>query len=98
MKFDNYSGPIFFNTDLVPISPVSLASCTVETCERHWNMWTQVPLNLSCVATIKKFQQLAIQITIIDLGPAEKVAGLACVALWRIKDLWYFLVETTSFD
>ena len=64
MKFDNYNRPTFYNTDLVSICPVSLASCTVETCECQ-----QVPLNLSWVVTIQKFQGLTVQITVVDLDP-----------------------------
>ena len=30
VKFDNYNGPTFYNTDLPLICPVSLASCTAE--------------------------------------------------------------------
>ena len=30
VKFDNYNGPTFYNVDLIPICPVSLASCAAK--------------------------------------------------------------------
>ena len=41
MKFDNYNGPTFYNTNFIHICPVSLASCAVENCERQQTPLTQ---------------------------------------------------------
>ena len=32
VRFDNYNGSTLYNTDLVPLCPPSLGSCTVENC------------------------------------------------------------------
>ena len=39
-----------------------------------------------------------LQKTIADLGPTEKVAGLAYVVLARVKNLSDLMVEVTSFE
>ena len=93
MKLDNYNGSTFYNTDLVPICPVNLASCTVENCKRR-----QVPLKLSWAVTIHKFQGLTIHNTFVDLGPTGKVADLANVALSRVNNLSDLMAEPTSFE
>ena len=41
---------------------------------------------------------MTIQKPIVDLSPTEKVTGLACVALSRVKNLSDLLVHLTSFE
>ena len=94
IKFDNYVGPTFFNTGVVPIVPINLTSSGYENCERQ-----QIPLKLSWAVTIHKSQRLTIDKTIVDLGPTEKVAGLAYVALSRVRNMIKFrLMEEKRID
>ena len=78
----DYNGPIFYNTGIAQICPVRLVSCTVENYECQ-----QVPLKLSWVVTIQKYQVLTLEKTVVNLGPAEKVTGLAYGTLSRVKNL-----------
>lgn len=78
----DYNGPIFYNTGIAQICPVRLVSCTVENYECQ-----QVPLKLSWVVTIQKYQVLTLEETVVNLGPAEKVTGLAYGTLSRVKNL-----------
>ena len=89
VKFNNYNGSTFYNTDLVLICPVSLASYTVENCH--------IPLKLTWTVTIHKSQGLNIQKNFTDLGLTEKVAGLTYVSLSRVKNLSYLMVKVISF-
>ena len=45
-----------------------------------------------------KFQGLTVQKTIIDLGPTEKLADSAYVALSIVQNLSDLMVEPTSFE
>ena len=90
VKFNNYCGPTFIDNGLVPVIPVQSMSSTGETYEHQ-----QIPLKLSWAITI---QGLTLSKAIVDLGPSEKVAGLAYVALSRVTSLYNLMVEPTSFE
>lgn len=89
VKFENYKGPTFYNSGLVPIVPV-LSICD-SSYERQ-----QIPLKLSWSITIHKSQGLTLDKAIIDLGKSERVAGLACVAISRVLRLSdLYMIPTT---
>ena len=88
IKFDLYLGPTFKNTDLVPIVPISSVSSSGDNHERQ-----QIPMKLSLAITIHKSQGLTIPKAIVDLGPIERVAGLAYVAVSRVRRL---MIEPNS--
>ena len=48
--------------------------------------------------TIHKSQGLTISKAIVDLGPTEKIAGLAYVSLSRVQKLTDLLIEPTSHE
>ena len=94
VKFDNYSGPSFNEiSGLVPVTASIGISNTTDNMERQ-----QLPLKLSWAITIHKSQDLTFSKAIIDLGRTEKVAGLAYVALSRVKALSDLLIEPTSHE
>ena len=92
VKFDNYSRPTFYNTNLVPISLLSLTSCTVKNSKLQ-----HAPLKLSRTVIIHKSRELTTQNTIADFGRTEKVVGLAYLTLSRVKKLSDLMVEATFF-
>ena len=91
VKFDKYRGPTFCNSDLLPIVPV--LSCIEDNQERQ-----QIPLKLSWAITIHKSQGLTIDKVFVDLGATEKVAGLAYVALSRVRTLSDLIIEPFSYE
>ena len=93
VKFNGYEGPCFEKTNSIPIIPVTVTSADNGNCEG-----TQLPLKLSWAITIRKSQGLTIPKAIVDLGPSEKVSGLAYVALSRVKRLQDLLIEPISYD
>ena len=93
VKFDNYSGRRFLSTDSIPIVPVIINSFDCENNEHQ-----QIPLKLSWSITIHKFQGLTISRPIVDLGPSDKVAGLAFVALSKVRRLPDLMLEPTSLE
>ena len=81
LKFDNDCIPKFYNTDPVPIYPLNLTSCIVKNSQLQ-----QAHLKLSNWAVIiHKSQELTTQNTIVDFGPAEKVASLVYVANFKFR-------------
>ena len=81
--FESYQGPSFNNeAKIVPIVPIISASNTTVNMERQ-----QLPLKLSWAITIHKSQGLTLSKAVVDLGPKEKVAGLAYVAISRVRKL-----------
>lgn len=96
VQFDNdYIGPTFCHNipNCVPIYPVSNCSTQDASCER-----IQFPLKLAWSITIHKSQGLTLKSCIIDLGPSEKVAGLAYVALSRVRRITDLVVKPMSFE
>ena len=93
VKFENYSGPKFMSSDSIPIVPIIANSFDGENNERQ-----QIPLKLSWSITIHKSQGLTISQSIVDLGPSEKVAGIAYVALSRVKKLSDLMIEPLSLE
>lgn len=91
VKFDKYNGPTFHNSGLVPIVPTIVT--TDENLER-----LQIPLKLSWAITIHKSQGLTIDAAVVDLGPKENVAGLAYVALSRVRKLSDLQIEPFSYE
>ena len=93
---DNYIGPSI-SEDLprcVPIIPVTSNSDTLGSAyERQ-----QLPLRLAWSITIHKSQGLTLNKAWIDLGTTEKVAGLACVALSRVKCLDDLIIEPMTLE
>ena len=93
---DNYIGPSI-SEDLprcVPIIPVTSNSDTLGVAyERQ-----QLPLRLAWSITIHKSQGLTLNKAWIDLGTAERVAGLAYVALSRVKKLDDLVIELMSLE
>ena len=86
VQFDeNYIGPRVCKKipRCVPITPVINTSDTLGfTYERE-----QLPVKLTWSITIHKSQGLTLSKAWIDIGPSEKVAGLAYVALSRVRAL-----------
>ena len=93
---DNYIGPSI-SEDLprcVPIIPVTSNSDTLGSAyERQ-----QLPLRLAWSIPIHKSQGLTLNKAWIDLGTTEKVAGLAYVALSRVKCLDDLIIEPMTLE
>ena len=92
VKFDNYSRLTFYNTDLFPKSLLSLTSGTVKNSKLQ-----HAPLKLSWAVIIHKSREVTTQNTVADFRPTEKVAGLAYLALSRVKKLLDLMVEANFF-
>ena len=93
---EGYSGPSFCNdlTNCVPVPPVLAISDTLGSAhERH-----QLPLRLAWSITIHKSHGLTINKVWIDLGPSEKAAGLAYVALSRVRKLEDIIIEPMTHE
>ena len=85
VQFDEYTGPSFDASipRLVPITPILSENIySGQVVERQ-----QVPLKLCWAITIHKSQGLTLSKAEIDIGKSEKVAGLAYVAISRVKKL-----------
>ena len=93
VQFDNdYIGPSFCHdiANCVSIYPVS--NCSTQDAS------IQFPLKLAWSITIHKSQGLTLKSCIIDLGPPEKVAGLAYVALSRVRRITDLVIKPMSFE
>ena len=93
---DTYIGPSIFEhiSNCVPIKPVISTSDTLESnYERQ-----QLPLTLSWSITIHKSQGLTLKKAWIDLGLSENIAGLAYVALSRVKNLQDYIIEPMTLE
>ena len=75
------------------IYPVSNRSTQDASCKR-----IQFPLKLAWSITIHKSQGLTLKSCIIGLGPSEKVAGLAYVALSRVRSITDLVIKPMSFE
>ena len=95
VQFDDhdYIGPSFCKDlpNCVPIYPVT--SFSTNGLERQ-----QFPLKRAWSITIHKSQGLTLKNGWINLGPSEKVAGLAYVALSRVRKLSNLVIEPMTFD
>lgn len=58
----------------------------------------QFPLKLAWSITIHKAQGLTLNNVWIDLGPAEKVAGLTYVALTRVRAISHLVIEPMAYN
>ena len=96
VKFDQYTGPsCLSNVDnVVPICSRK-AEWFVKGLSRSR---TQLPLNLSWSMTIHKSQGSTLDKAVIDVGKSEKCAGLANVALSRVKTLKGLALVTRPMD
>ena len=83
VKFDDYDGPSVHPHvgSCVPICPITVTDDTGKK-DR-----TQLPLMLCWAATIHKSQGLTLPAAVVDLGKREFTAGLAFVALSRVKSI-----------
>ena len=88
---EGYTGPFIFQNlpNCVPIPPVLAISDTLGSGHER----QQLPLRLAWSITIHKSQGLTEAKTWIDLGPSEKAAGLAYIALSRVRKLEDLVVE-----
>ena len=96
VQFDNYTGPSFCNSidRLVVITPLLSETYHNGTAvERQ-----QIPLKLCWAMTIHKSQGLTLSKAHIDVGMTEKIAGLAYVALSRVKNLTDLLLEPMPYE
>ena len=97
VQFDeSYIGPSIFtdSPQCVPIVPVRSNSDTLGSAyERQ-----QLPLRLAWSITIHKSQGLTLSKAWIDLGTTEKVAGLAYVALSRVRKLDDLVIEPMTLE
>lgn len=97
VKFDKgYVGPSFDHNEnnLVPITP---QACTSESLgEEHERQ--QLPLKLAWSITIHKSQGLTIDKAWVNLGSKESCAGLAYVALSRVRALKDLFVDPMTFE
>ena len=94
---DDYIGPSFCENmpNCVPIFPVTshVNDTNGLNLERQ-----QLPLKLAWSITIHKSQGLTLKKSWVDLGPSENVAGLAYVALSRVRKLSDLVIEPMSFE
>ena len=94
---DDYIGPSFCENmpNCVPIFPVTshINDTNGTNLERQ-----QLPLKLAWSITIHKSQGLTLKKSWVDLGPSEKVAGLAYVALSRVRKLTDLVIEPMSLE
>lgn len=94
---DDYIGPSFCKNmpNCVPIFPVTshINDTNGLNLERQ-----QLPLKLAWSITIHKSQGLTLKKSWVDLGPSENVAGLAYVALSRVRKLSDLVIEPMSFE
>ena len=97
VQFDeSYIGPSISDhiPRCVPIVPLASTSDTLGSgYERQ-----QLPLRLAWSITIDKSQGLTLNKAWIDLRPAEKVAGLAYVALSRVRRLHDIVIEPMTLE
>ena len=93
---EGYIGPSFCNDlpNCVPIPPVLAISDTLGSAHER----RQSPLQLARSITIHKSQDLTINKVWINLGPSEKAAGLAYVALSRVRKLEGLIIEPMTHD
>ena len=99
VQFDknDYTGPSFCGNmpNCVPIFPVTshINDTNGLNLERQ-----QLPLKLAWSITIHKSKGLTLKKSWVDLGPSENVAGLAYVALSRVRKLSDLVIEPMSFE
>ena len=98
VQFDDkdYSGPTFCENipNCVPLYPVTSCSDMLGAkLERQ-----QFPLKLAWSITIHKAQGLTLNNVWIDLGHAEKVAGLTYVALTRVRAISHLVIEPMAYN
>ena len=93
VKFEDYQGPTLDQNAAVPIVPIICNSNSTENMERQ-----HLPLKFSWAITMHKSQGLTIPRAVIDLGLKEEVAGLAYVAISRVRKLSDLVIEPTSHE
>ncbi|EXX67605.1 Pif1p [Rhizophagus irregularis DAOM 197198w] len=98
ISFDNYKGPTITSLEgkrVVPIVPI----------RRTWNGKSgapcsrlQIPVRLAWAITVHKSQGLTLQKATIDLGDKEFIAGLAFVAMSRVRAFKDLLFKPFNFE
>ena len=96
VKFDQYTGPSCLETEerVVPICPRKAEWFTKGVQKSR----TQLPLNLAWAMTIHKSQGSTLEKAVIDVGKQEKCAGIAYVALSRVKSSKGLALKTYSME
>ena len=97
VQFDNYSGPSVKEgkPGCVPICPLI---CSNETLGTQNDQRRQFPLTLAWAITIHKSQGLTLPMAWINIGEAERCAGLTFVALSRLIEIHNAIIEGKTFQ
>lgn len=95
VKFENYSGPKYYGTNILPIRPETVAF------KKGSNTFTrkQFPLQLAYAISIHRSQGLTLDQAVVSIGEREFALGMTYVALSRVRTLnGLFLDPAFPFD